>query len=379
MHAKSFAAAAAAPSAAAPPARLDLGEDSAYGTDEVHSGSSDAASTVRRLRGPPQSQPSLAAVPWLQHLERPGRAAIPMADELTAFADFVSLTPRERADRNLVRTALQQLAQTLWAEATAKVYGSFAYGLSLPESDLDVVIEDCTPGFGNLSGFLGALVDQGYEICGSIESERDAFVKARYIRSGVTVNITLTVEKSPVRQAVALVKQALQAYPAAGAVIVVLRAMLRQCSLTDVRKGGLTSYGITLLVFHLLHRAHPEGCDAATLLRSFFRYYGSDFDWKNSVVTADGSADAAKKSGGQVVIADPLDPDNNIAEGFTKVSQVRAMLKYCGLAIDKWSDEGTTDEPEYIGRTALSSIISHKSLPFRCAARFGATAAAGPK
>eukprot|EP01065_Artemidia_motanka_P018243 TRINITY_DN2156_c0_g1_i2.p1 TRINITY_DN2156_c0_g1~~TRINITY_DN2156_c0_g1_i2.p1 ORF type:complete len:511 (+),score=174.95 TRINITY_DN2156_c0_g1_i2:97-1629(+) len=327
-----------------------------------------------------------SAAPWLRHTTlqaydaarriAAGDAPVPPGAEIEDFAEFMQLTAEEKASRNMLRSALQDGAQQLWPSATVKVYGSFAYGLSLPSSEVDIVIEDCQ---ANLQETLDPFQDwckmNGCEILGSMAGNaQDAFMKVRS-QNKLIANVTLTAGRSLVRQSVAKVKSLLQQYPCAGPLILVIRSVLNQCNLNDVPTGGLSSFAITLMVFHFLQARYTaeeaQAKDGGDALKDFLHFYG-DFNFETHAVAVSsqhrgpptlrphGQAQAA-----QVCVCDPLEADNNVADTCTKIAQIRAMFKYCSMALSKWdAAAGSAANPgqSFRGRTPLSTIIAHKQL-----------------
>eukprot|EP00662_Eupelagonemidae_sp_cell21_P031283 gene31283-45358_t len=180
-------------------------------------------------------------------------------EEMADFAAFASLTQQETQQRQDCIDLLGSVAQAAWPESSILPYGSFAVGLSLPLSDLDIAVLGC------------------------VANDADAFVKVRSPGAGGTVcNVSLTAGRSPFRDP-----------------------------------------------------GSDFGCGA--LLRDFLRHYGAefDFDTQTAAVALHGvDLPEDRLHPGQLVsVCDPLDQNNNIAQGCTKLKQVKAMLKYCELAL----------------------------------------------
>ena len=169
--------------------------------------------------------------PWLkvtyQTMPMPEDVSVvSLGEEVERFGQFMSLTNAERAERNMLKSTLQDLAHRVWPSSNAKVYGSFAYGLSLPSSDIDMVIEDCNPPpVETFPAFVALCAENGFQIVGEISGN---FLKVKNGTSNLTSNITFTPSKSPVRSSVSTIKEFLQRYPASSAVIMVVRYAKRR-------------------------------------------------------------------------------------------------------------------------------------------------------
>ena len=161
--------------------------------------------------------------PWLKirPMQPHEMQEVSLAEEVMKFGEFMSLTPSEQAVRNVMKQTLQQLANQLWPNSSVKIYGSFAYGLSLPSSDMDMVIEDCTPSLTEtFPEFIELCKGSGFTIVGDLTG---TFLKLKDESSNLVGNITFTSDKSPVRKSVAVIRTMLEKYPAASAVIMVIR------------------------------------------------------------------------------------------------------------------------------------------------------------
>lgn len=60
--------------------------------------------------------------------------------EIQQFYEYMQLTPIERALREHATARIESLVQQLWPNAKIKPIGSFSWGLTLPTSDIDIMI-----------------------------------------------------------------------------------------------------------------------------------------------------------------------------------------------------------------------------------------------
>eukprot|EP01064_Diplonema_japonicum_P021309 TRINITY_DN30843_c0_g1_i1.p1 TRINITY_DN30843_c0_g1~~TRINITY_DN30843_c0_g1_i1.p1 ORF type:complete len:367 (+),score=71.02 TRINITY_DN30843_c0_g1_i1:41-1102(+) len=340
------------PSTVAIEAERKADDTSEYGTDEVRSeGESSLGKKEKEV-----------AVPWIEG----DFECITLDQEIECFAKFIGLNTQEKVMRQMARSVIQQAASYFWASSTVKVYGSHACGLSLPSSELDLVVESCgTYLTGYTEPFKSYLYALGLRTSCVLEGATDAFVKVTDSRTGLVINITLTTHTSPVRYAVARMRKIFAEQPAAGGVLFVLRTVLNQCSLTDVASGGVSGYALSLMVFHILRKYEGVKVAPGDLLKDFLQTYGSSFDFSTTSVNPLDEFQTLLASGAKlhpndpVSICDLADPTTNAADALTKISQIKAMLRYLLLALQKWDSAEMAD---CRGKTPLSTIIAHKQL-----------------
>lgn len=58
------------------------------------------------------------------------------------FCRFLEPTEAETAERSAATARVTAVIQAIWPEAVVQVFGSFATGLFLPTSDMDLVVTD---------------------------------------------------------------------------------------------------------------------------------------------------------------------------------------------------------------------------------------------
>jgi len=308
-------------------------------------------------------------VPWIGRSGR-GTRGISLAEEMSIFAGYVSLSQTERSVRDEVIATLDRSAKGVWDTSNTVPYGSYVLGLSLGGSDLDVAIDCVGPMLQeNFDTFACYVSSEGFDVMGMVCNCTDGFMRLRG-PSDLIVNIALNASKSPVREGVNVLRGLLAEYPQVGPCVMTLRTVLAQCQLMDVSNGGLSSYAIMLLTLRLAQLYGPGRCpDAGVLLREFLRHYSADFDYANiSIqVQAPGAPPVPPYKmhpDAPVSVVDPLDPSNNIAQGCTKLGQLKAMLKYCELALARWDVPEDQDET-FRGHTPLGTIIAAKAVASR--------------
>eukprot|EP01062_Namystynia_karyoxenos_P051805 TRINITY_DN4088_c0_g1_i1.p1 TRINITY_DN4088_c0_g1~~TRINITY_DN4088_c0_g1_i1.p1 ORF type:complete len:441 (+),score=77.33 TRINITY_DN4088_c0_g1_i1:109-1431(+) len=291
--------------------------------------------------------------PWLP--SGVGHFAVRLPQEMDVFHQFVCLTQEEKARRHLLRTAVQEAVASVWRDATVKVYGSFATGLSTPLSALDLVCEDCAD-LRKLSSVAETLRENGV----SVILHSDCFLRVE--SGGVTANISFVTSGSLARNSVALVRSWLAEFPPLAPAALVVRAVLSQARLDNPSTGGISAYALLAMAMHACRAAPspPTGPDQA--LFAFLLLFGEKFDYAATAVDSSASQPVPRlpqHAADPVVVLDPLDHGNNLAAGCTRMPQIRSQLRYCLMALAKWDSNAGTRRG-YKGRTPLSAVISHQ-------------------
>ena len=170
-------------------------------------------------------------------------------------------------------------------------YGSFASGLNLPWSDIDLLLDIQTE---SEAPFLEHL-----ETTFTADS---AFIEVKYIKSAsipvlklVTsmefenskVDITLKDVRHSGMNCVALIRHYIVIYPSLKPIALVLKQLLYVAKLNDPYQHGLSSYGLVLMIVSFLQWLTLNGCydemcsSLGKLLLEFLKHYGSYFDYIN--------------------------------------------------------------------------------------------------
>eukprot|EP01062_Namystynia_karyoxenos_P014167 TRINITY_DN15104_c1_g1_i1.p1 TRINITY_DN15104_c1_g1~~TRINITY_DN15104_c1_g1_i1.p1 ORF type:complete len:380 (+),score=92.72 TRINITY_DN15104_c1_g1_i1:78-1217(+) len=330
------------------------------------SSSSEQESTVRhgapkinRQRRKTASGQTIVTTPW--YPQGVLKDEIVLGAEVVALNRLLSLTDDERTVRNVCRSSVQEVVRQFWPDVTVKVYGSFAYDLSLPASALDLVCEGCADLAAHFPRLLDTLRRVRFTVEGSFASGSEAFARI-HSPCGVTANVSFVPAKSLARQSVSLVRRLLSQFPAASAVFSAVRLILVQSKCNDPRNGGIASYALLLMVFHAAQSC-ADPADPGGLLLHFFRTFAAAAK-QPDMVSATGGCRIDPKTAeglkpGALWVEDPLDPANNVAQGCVRLPQIRSIFQTSAMTLDKWFAEKWAG---YRGRTPLSSILAYGDL-----------------
>lgn len=259
---------------------------------------------------------------------------------------------------------IKQVVSNIWPQATVDIFGSFGTGLSIPASDVDLVVSGVVNQIqwwsGNNPVSTMAILTQNLRSAPWVSSVRTIentampvikLVTSPALLSGNsssdnrgTIRIDISFSNDTLastqakHQGIAtrdFVSRLCAMNPSLIPITLVLKQFLLEKGLHDPYTGGLTSYALTIMVASILQpyaldppSTHPN---MGTLLLMFLRRYGPAFDTRKYAVIMSTSGPFIPLSPGlanahvprvgspdywqpadPVVILDPLNSSNNI-------------------------------------------------------------------
>ncbi|OQR94499.1 hypothetical protein ACHHYP_01238 [Achlya hypogyna] len=340
--------------------------------------------------------------PWplseLQRLytEQAAALQVRLHSEIVAFADRTTSPLDDRLVRRVL-DHLEAVAHSVWPFVNVEPYGSFATRLNGPSSDVDVVV-----------GYLGDAprvthppfdVQMLADVLQQHSSSADARVVFASIQAiphaaiplvkvvvlleadvSVPLDITFWNPHHYGLASAALSSQLCVDLPGLREVTLVLKHFLSQRGMNDVYRGGLSSYGLLLMVAHVLLLHEPKAdavLDAAQSTRSIvdwqrargtqigraiasrvagsgaqpvlgklfmdvLQYYGNDFQPEVDAVTVLASP-APSEPWTTLYIQDPLHAQNNVGRNCYRISHIlrsfNDALNYLTSLIVRGNDE----------------------------------------
>ena len=235
---------------------------------------------------------------------------------------------------------VQQAVNEITNEYEAVLYGSYATGLCLPWSDLDVVLVGKTqnsiagPYLLNKLCFILKTKKwiQSFKI---IDNTTIPIIKivtsAEYEK--MQIDISIQEEKHFGLKCVSLVKSYLSEYIVLEPLILALKTILKNANLNDPYSGGLSSYGLILMVVsYIQSKIDQKNYDEkeedliGKTFYGFLGHYGVYFDFNkyviltypikdtnNSIADNDTPLEFGQNSH-ELIIVDPLNKKNNVAK-----------------------------------------------------------------
>ncbi|GIL71713.1 hypothetical protein Vretifemale_2227, partial [Volvox reticuliferus] len=319
---------------------------------------------------------------WMSYVSRIDSPLLRLHQELVELCELVQPTPEEAVARRDAVAVVTEVVRSIWPQARCEVFGSYATGLYVPTSDIDLVI--LNSGCSNIQSGLKALgnalnsrkIAQNIQVVGKA---RVPIVKFETVEYGnLAFDISFDVANGP--QAAVLVKEMTASWPMMRPLILCLKLFLQQRELNEVYTGGVGSYALVTLVaaFLQLHGSRkPKGPqpalpvygtagDAAlpsrsggvepglgTLLVDFFRFYGRVVNVHDVGISCAGGGqffrkvdkDAPADKRANFVgwlnedrafllsVEDPKDPDNDVCRNSFSIMRIKAAFEYAYLML----------------------------------------------
>ena len=241
------------------------------------------------------------------------------------------------------------------------LYGSHATNLCLPWSDLDVVLVPRNNNNNNQNSNINnqILLNQLYE-----NIKKKEWVKeSKYISSAsipiiklicddtfnnMPIDISIQDERHFGLKCVELVKGFISQYECLKPLVLVLKNILKRANLNDPYKGGISSYGLILMIVTFLQTQKRIGKDISNnennlgrLFYDFVNHYGIKFEPSKYIIYARINEDDEKDDlniqniqvGSDLVIIDPLNISNNVAKSCFQFFNVKMSLIICIITL----------------------------------------------
>ncbi|KAH7292284.1 hypothetical protein KP509_29G060500 [Ceratopteris richardii] len=306
--------------------------------------------------------------------------------EIISFCDLVSPTKEDEELRTAAVQRVSDVIKSIWTKCQVTVFGSFATGLYLPASDIDVVILDsgcCDIQLG-LKALAKAFARRGIaknvQIIGKAKVPIIKFVE---IGSSISFDISFDMENGP--EAAQFIKDALTAIPPLRPLCLVLKTFLQQRELNEVYTGGIGSYALLVMLLAYLQTRTSKSIHAfqreritlepnlGVLLVDFFEFYGRSLNYKEVGISCrHGGHFFKKKERGfwdsrkpfMLTVEDPQAPENDIAKSSYNFQKVRLsfLLAHRQLTNHKGEDEDQSGLLAHVVR--VDEKIACRKLPF---------------
>jgi len=243
------------------------------------------------------------------------------------------------------------------------LYGSHSTNLCLPWSDLDVVLISKNNKNNQLSlESKHLLLSKLYENLKSqpwikdinyISSANIPIIKLYSIEkyNNMHIDISIQDEKHFGLRCVDLVKQFMNKYESLKPLVLALKNILKRANLNDPYKGGISSYGLILMIVYFLQQQEYAGIDISTnennlgqLFYDFIHFYAIEYEFNKSIIFVKNNANDLEDLKYQniqhtsgLIIIDPLNPANNVAKSCFQylgirmafIISLKALLEDC--------------------------------------------------
>ncbi|CBY24115.1 unnamed protein product [Oikopleura dioica] len=306
-------------------------------------------------------------------------------EEIIDFHNWIRSTPEEYTMRHDVVLRVEEAIKQEFPGAQVEVFGSFQTGLYLPTSDIDMVVlgEKIEPRYGNPQNgphyrLQDRLLKQGiaerYSIK-VIDSAAVPIIKMRDMITDIKVDISFNMKTGVT--AIGLVKGYIRQFPALRYLVLVLKQFLLQRDMNEVWTGGISSYGLILMVVSFLQHqgADNTGDDVnlGVLLIKFLRFYGMEFEYSKCCIRVKNGGQFIKKeematqmkeapTGPKYVpnflsIEDPLTPSNDVGRASHGAENVKDAFLFAYRVLDRGVSPQAIHYPNDCNHSILGRII----------------------
>ena len=221
--------------------------------------------------------------------------------EIIDFYKFIQLNDEEKNARIKTYKSIKRLIEENFPDYICELYGSFRIGLSLPDSDIDILI---LPKHGYNSNndinryYLYNSLKKIYDVFNKDKSfsylelieAKVPIIKCTYKETNIQIDISMYKDNGA--SAVKQFENIIRIYPEIKLLMLLIKYMIRQRKLNEIYKGGVSSFILfTLLYYYLVdvkkrfiykvNQGHKESLlTLGHLLLGFFNFYGFEFNYK---------------------------------------------------------------------------------------------------
>ena len=268
----------------------------------------------------------------------------------TDLIDFMNYVHKQNAKLELTIEKInslieQSVLESLGEEYHLQMYGSRATKLCLPWSDIDYVISYT---INRHKDPLLILYEYLYTIPNRF------FVDMKYISGAsvpvlkiytnnefhkISLDISMENQEHHGEECVNYIKKKINEFEVLTPMTFALKNILQKAFLNDPYKGGLSSYGVILLIIHFLIVQKKMGNDISMnnlgkLFYDILYYYGNDYEIHNPIII-DENVDYQKilffhqfqlfKE--EIILVDPLNISNNVAKNTRQYKNIQLAFK----------------------------------------------------
>ena len=266
-----------------------------------------------------------------------------LSKDISEFESFVTM--QIKLSSNIFQDLLKNVEKAVnecIPDYQVHLYGSHATNLCLPWSDLDVVlIPKNLNMIYNKSENNRSLLSKLYENLKNQKWVKDILyisnasipiikIYSIGIYNNIPIDISIQEENHFGLKCVELVKQYMNQYESLKPLVLSIKNILKRANLNDPYKGGISSYGLILMIIYFLKQQSFAGfdiskgennCNLGHLFYDFLYYYSFDFEFGKNIIYVKNTPndfDALKYQnislGPKLIIIDPLNPSNNVAK-----------------------------------------------------------------
>ena len=283
--------------------------------------------------------------------------------DLIDFEAFVKLRTEKEKDiyDTLVKNVQISVDKSI-PDYSVNLYGSHATNLCLPWSDLDVVLikKGNHENINNInleddnSKFLSKLYEYirnepWVKECKLIGKASVPIIKLIAIEkyNNMSIDISIQDEKHFGLKCVDLVKSFLKEYQSLKPLVLAIKNILKQANLNDPYRGGISSYGIILMIVYFFQKQKSSGIDISPgennsnlgkLFFEFIQFYAIFFEPNKEIICLNNGINNKMfiefdfpniTHNLELIIIDPLNRFNNVAKSCQQFFNIKMSFIIC--------------------------------------------------
>ena len=286
-----------------------------------------------------------------------------LSSDLTDFEAFVKLRIEKEKDiyDTLIKNVQISVDKSI-PDYVVNLYGSHATNLCLPWSDLDVVLikKENLKNINNInieddnSKYLSQLYEYirnepWVKECKLIGKASVPIIKLLAVEkyNNMSIDISIQDEKHFGLKCVDLVKSFLKEYQSLKPLVLAIKNILKQASLNDPYRGGISSYGLIIMIVYFFQKQKASGIDISPgennnnlgkLFYEFIQYYAIFFETNKEIICLNNGLNNKVFNefdfpnighSLELIIVDPLNRFNNVAKSCQQFFNIKMSFIIC--------------------------------------------------
>ena len=220
--------------------------------------------------------------------------------EILDFCDFIKLNDEEKELREKTYNFIKNTIESKYPEYKCILYGSYKTDLSLPDSDIDILIlfKDGKEEDNSKT----KIIDESLKKIHNLFLSTNSFSYLEVIKAKVpiikctyketNINIDISFFRKNGFSAVKTIEKIIDSFPEIKPLMLVIKYTLRQRQLNEIYKGGVSSFIIFSLIYYFIADYRKKIIDdikkgkketeltLGHLLVDFFDFYGFQFNYE---------------------------------------------------------------------------------------------------
>ena len=292
-----------------------------------------------------------------------------LSSDLSDFENFVKM--RIEKEKDIYDTLIKNVQISVDNSINnyeVNLYGSHATNLCLPWSDLDVVLikkkDENIIKDNNNNNLM--LLSKLYEYiknepwvkeCKLISKAAVPIIKLVSIEkyNNMSIDISIQDDKHFGLKCVDLVKQFINDYKSLKPLVLAIKNILKRANLNDPYKGGISSYGLILMIVFFLQKQKSTGidispgdnnCNLGKLFFEFIKFYAIFFESNKVIINLNDNSNNSRNIYNEfdynnmghtpdLIIVDPLNHYNNVAKSCLQFFNIKMSFIICLMTLQE--------------------------------------------